>query len=90
MLAQARARAAAAGVELDLRQGDMRDLALSEPAALIELEALYGGFAREPFTDGSHEYVFVARPPAGRSPGRASWAHERRWLAASQPPASLT
>src|SRR3712207_6118552 len=35
MLAQARARAAAAGVELDLRAGDMRDLALDEPAALI-------------------------------------------------------
>src|SRR5918998_966906 len=35
MLAQARARAAAAGVELDLREGDMRDLALAEPAALI-------------------------------------------------------
>ena len=35
MLAQARARADAAGVELDLREGDMRDLALDEPAALI-------------------------------------------------------
>jgi SAM-dependent methyltransferase len=35
MLAQARARAAEAGVELDLRQGDLRDLALDEPAALI-------------------------------------------------------
>src|SRR5215218_5811696 len=35
MLAQARARAAEAGVELDLREGDMRDLALDEPAALI-------------------------------------------------------
>src|SRR5580693_6452389 len=35
MLAQARAGAAAAGVRLDLRQGDMRDLALDEPAALI-------------------------------------------------------
>ena len=35
MLAQARARAAEAGVELDLRQADMRDLALEEPAALI-------------------------------------------------------
>ena len=35
MLEQARARAAAAGVELDLREGDMRDLALDEPAALI-------------------------------------------------------
>ncbi|HEU5264312.1 MAG TPA: class I SAM-dependent methyltransferase, partial [Gaiellaceae bacterium] len=35
MLQQARDRAAAAGVELDLREGDMRDLALDEPAALI-------------------------------------------------------
>jgi ubiquinone/menaquinone biosynthesis C-methylase UbiE len=160
MLEQARVRAAEAGVELDLHQGDMRDLALDEPAALIycpfrailhlptwadrrrtfervaaslrpggrfawnafafdhriaasldaerqdepvphtvrysvgdnriditldvgaksslwwatknewlglldvaglELEALYGGFAGEPFTDDSGEYVFVAR-----------------------------
>jgi SAM-dependent methyltransferase len=35
MIAQARARAAEAGVELDLRQADMRDLALEEPAALV-------------------------------------------------------
>ena len=35
MLAQARANAAVAGVELDLRQGDMRDLNLDEPAALV-------------------------------------------------------
>lgn len=35
MLEQARARAAEAGVELDLREGDMRDLALDEPAALV-------------------------------------------------------
>src|SRR5437870_12261932 len=35
MLAQARARAAKASVQLDLREGDMRDLALEEPAALI-------------------------------------------------------
>jgi len=35
MLAQARERAAAAGVQLDLRLGDMRDLALEEPAALV-------------------------------------------------------
>ena len=27
----------------------------------FEVEALYGGFAREPFTDHSQEYVFVAR-----------------------------
>lgn len=160
MLDQARRRAAQAGVELDLHLGDMRELALDEPAALIycpfrallhlptwadrrcvfervtaslrpeglfawnafafdhriatrldgvhqeepvphtiryavgdnrvdmllddgaksslwwatknewlglldvanlELEALYGGFAGEPFTDDSREYVFVAR-----------------------------
>ena len=35
MLDLARDGAAAAGVELDLREGDMRDLALDEPAALI-------------------------------------------------------
>lgn len=35
MLDQARTHAAAAGVELDLREGDMRDLALDEPAALV-------------------------------------------------------
>jgi SAM-dependent methyltransferase len=35
MLAQARAGAAAAGVELDLRLGDMRDLELAEPAGFI-------------------------------------------------------
>jgi SAM-dependent methyltransferase len=160
MLEQARSRAAGAGVELDLREGDMRDFALGERAALVycpfrallhlstwadrrrtfervsaslhlggrfawnafafdhsiaarldgqhqdepvphtirysvgdnriditlddgakssiwwatknewlglldvaglELEALYGGFAGEPFTDDSREYVFIAR-----------------------------
>jgi Methyltransferase domain len=35
MLVQARTRAAEAGVELDLREGDMRDLALDEPAGLV-------------------------------------------------------
>jgi SAM-dependent methyltransferase len=35
MLDQARAGAAAAGVKLDLREGDMRDLALDDPAALV-------------------------------------------------------
>jgi SAM-dependent methyltransferase len=35
MLEQARIRAAVAGVDLDLRQMDMRDLALDGPAALI-------------------------------------------------------
>ena len=165
MLDHARTRAAEAGVALDLREGDMRDLALEEPAALIycpfrallhlptwadrrrtfervaaslhpagrfawnafafdhriaarldglhredpvphtirysvgdnridivrddgatsrlwwatknewlglidiaglELEALLGAFAREPFADDSQEYVFVARRRLGR------------------------
>jgi SAM-dependent methyltransferase len=35
MLAQARERADAEGVDLELRQGDMRDLELEEPAGLI-------------------------------------------------------
>ena len=35
MLSLARERAAAAGVELDLREGDMRALELHEPAALV-------------------------------------------------------
>jgi SAM-dependent methyltransferase len=35
MLEQARSRAAEANVELDLRLGDMRDLVLDEPAALV-------------------------------------------------------
>lgn len=35
MLRQARARAAEAGVQLDLRERDMLDLALDEPAGLI-------------------------------------------------------
>jgi ubiquinone/menaquinone biosynthesis C-methylase UbiE len=35
MLEQARTRAAEAGVELDLREGDMRELVLDEQAALV-------------------------------------------------------
>jgi hypothetical protein len=29
----------------------------------LEVEALYGGFEREPFTDESMEYVYIARKP---------------------------
>ena len=29
----------------------------------LDLEALYGGFAGEPFTDDSREYVFITRRP---------------------------
>lgn len=37
-------------------------LGLADVAGL-EVEALYGGFAGEPFTDDSREYVFVTRKP---------------------------
>jgi SAM-dependent methyltransferase len=33
--------------------------------AHLELEALYGGFHHEPFTEESREYVFVTRRPGG-------------------------
>ncbi len=33
----------------------------------LELEALYGGFQHEPFTEESREYVFVTRRPGGRA-----------------------
>src|SRR5688572_13224303 len=39
MLELARQRASAAGVDLELRQGDMRDLELDEPAGLIYVPA---------------------------------------------------
>lgn len=29
----------------------------------LEIESLYGGFAKEPFTDDSREFVYVARKP---------------------------
>ena len=52
-------------------------LGLADVAGL-EVEALYGGFAGETFTDDSREYVFVTRRPGsfslsrlqGRTPGR--------------------
>jgi hypothetical protein len=38
-------------------------------SGVLELEALYGGFAQEPFGDDSLEYVFIARrPPRGDAP----------------------
>jgi hypothetical protein len=41
--------------------GDQERVARLLDIAGLELEALYGGFAREPFTDDSREYVFVTR-----------------------------
>src|SRR5918911_3535290 len=37
--------------------------------AELEVEALYGGFAREPFADDSPEYAFVARLRSGHRGG---------------------
>jgi hypothetical protein len=51
----------------------------------LELEALYGGFARQPLADDSREYVFGARrrlsgdiPDTGRTAGVPSGLHRRR------------
>ena len=70
MLAQARERAAAAGVELELRKEDMRDLELDEPAGLI-----YVPFrAPAPPADLGRQAPRVrARPAALRPGGRFAW-----------------
>lgn len=67
MLKQARADAAAAGVELDLREGDMRDLKLDEPAALIYCP--FRSLLHLPTWDDrrrTFERVFAALKPGGR------------------------
>jgi SAM-dependent methyltransferase len=59
-------------VDLTLESGDSISLwwaTKNEWLGLVDVaglhvEALYGGFAREPFTGDSREYVFVARKPA--------------------------
>jgi SAM-dependent methyltransferase len=67
MLEQARDRATAAGVELDLRHGDMRDLSLDEPAALIYCP--FRALLHLPTWDDrrrTFEHVFAALLPGGR------------------------
>jgi SAM-dependent methyltransferase len=67
MLAQARDNAAAAGVRLDLREGDMRELALDEPAALIYCP--YRALLHVPGWAGrrrTFERVAAALAPGGR------------------------
>jgi hypothetical protein len=47
----------------------------------LELEALYGGFAGEPFTEDSREYVFVTRAPGGLGlPGPSNGRDQSAWL----------
>jgi ubiquinone/menaquinone biosynthesis C-methylase UbiE len=71
MLALARERAAAAGVELELREGDMRDLSLEEPAGLVYCPAR--SLLHVP-TWADRRRVFE-RVAAGLRPGgRFAWA----------------
>ena len=70
MLAKARAAAEAAGVELDLREGDMRQLSLDEPAALIYCPAR--SLLHLP-TWADRRKVFEAVAASLRTGGRFAW-----------------
>jgi SAM-dependent methyltransferase len=70
MLAKAREAAAAAGVELDLRERDMRDLSLDEPAALIYCP--YRSLLHLP-TWGDRRLVFERIAAALGPGGRFAW-----------------
>lgn len=70
MLAKARAAAEAAGVELDLREGDMRELRLDEPAALIYCP--FRSLLHLP-TWADRRKVFEAVAAALRPGGRFAW-----------------
>ena len=70
MLDQARRRAAEAGVELELRAGDMRDLALDEPAALIYCP--FRALLHLP-TWADRRRVFERVAASLRSDGRFAW-----------------
>jgi len=70
MLAQARKRAEAAGVELELREGDMRDLALDEPAGLVYCP--FRGLLHVP-TWADRRRVFERVAASLRPGGRFAW-----------------
>ncbi|HEX4930615.1 MAG TPA: class I SAM-dependent methyltransferase [Gaiellaceae bacterium] len=70
MLEQARERAAAAGVELELRLGDMRDLELDEPAGLVYCPARALGHLP---TWADRRRVFERVNAALRPGGRFAW-----------------
>lgn len=70
MLEQARARAGEAGVLLDLRQADMRDLALDEPAGLIYCP--YRALLHLP-TWSDRRRTFEAVAASLRPDGRFAW-----------------
>ena len=70
MLARARERAAAAGVELELREGDMRDFGLAEPAGLVYCP--FRGLLHLP-TWADLRRVFERVPGSLRPGGRFAW-----------------
>ena len=70
MLADARKRASAAGVELELRLGDMRELELADPAALIYCP--FRSLLHLP-TWGDRRRVFERVAAALRPGGRFAW-----------------
>lgn len=70
MLAQARERAASAGVELELREGDMRELELEEPAGLIYVPARSLGHLP---TWADRRRVFERAYASLRPGGRFAW-----------------
>jgi SAM-dependent methyltransferase len=70
MLAQARERAEAAGVELDLREGDMRELELGEPAGLVYCP--YRALLHLP-TWADRRRTFARVAASLRSGGRFAW-----------------
>ncbi|HUQ23583.1 MAG TPA: class I SAM-dependent methyltransferase [Gaiellaceae bacterium] len=70
MLAQARVRADAAGVDLELREGDMRDFELDEPAGLVYVP--FRSLLHLP-TWGDRRRVFERVHAALRPGGRFAW-----------------
>jgi SAM-dependent methyltransferase len=70
MLAKARGAAAAAGVDLELREGDMRDFSLDDPAALVYCP--YRALLHLP-TWADRRRVFERVAAALRPGGRFAW-----------------
>ncbi len=70
MLAQARERAEAAGVELELREGDMRELELDQPAGLVYCP--FRGLLHLP-TWADRRRVFERVAASLRPGGRFAW-----------------
>ena len=70
MLAQAGERAEAAGIQLELREGDMRDFQLDEPAALVYCP--FRGLLHVPTWAGRRQ-VFERVAASLRPGGRFAW-----------------